>query len=144
MASLTLGTRGSLLALTQSRTTKAELEADGSVRVALEIIRTTGDVRIDEPLPEIGGKGLFTQELDEALLDGRVDLAVHSLKDLPTELPDGLCLAATPLRVDPRDVLVGPKGETDHSGLPEEGCRGGYELPEARRPAEVLSARCRA
>ena len=66
---------------------------------------------IDEPLPEIGGKGLFTQELDEALLDGRVDLAVHSLKDLPTELPDGLCLAATPLRVDPRDVLVGPKGE---------------------------------
>ena len=111
MASLTLGTRGSLLALTQSRTTKAELEADGSVRVALEIIRTTGDVRIDEPLPEIGGKGLFTQELDEALLDGRVDLAVHSLKDLPTELPDGLCLAATPLRVDPRDVLVGPKGE---------------------------------
>ena len=111
MASLTLGTRGSLLALTQSRTTKAELEADGSVRVALEIIRTTGDVRIDEPIPEIGGKGLFTQELDEALLDGRVDLAVHSLKDLPTELPDGLCLAATPLRVDPRDVLVGPKGE---------------------------------
>jgi hydroxymethylbilane synthase len=111
MSSLTLGTRGSLLALTQSRTTKAALEADGSTHVALEIMRTTGDVQIDQPLPEIGGKGLFTQELDEALLDGRVDLAVHSLKDLPTELPDGLCLAATPARVDPRDVLVGPKGE---------------------------------
>jgi len=108
---LRLGTRGSLLALSQSRTTKAALEAQGVTQVELEIIRTTGDARLDKPLPEIGGKGLFTEELDQALLDGRVDLAVHSLKDLPTELPEGLCLAATPLRVDPRDVLVGPRDE---------------------------------
>ena len=89
----------------------AALQTDGSTRVELEIVSTTGDERIDEPLPEIGGKGLFTQQLDEAILDGRVDLAVHSLKDLPTALPDGLSLAATPARVDPRDVLVGPKGQ---------------------------------
>ena len=111
MSLLRLGTRGSLLALSQSRTTKAELEADGSTQVELEIIRTTGDVRLDKPLPDIGGKGLFSQELDEALLDGRVDLAVHSLKDLLIELPDGLSIAATPTRIDPRDVLVGPKHE---------------------------------
>ncbi len=99
------------MALTQSRTMKAALEADGATRVELEIIRTMGDDVLDKSLLEIGGKGVFTAELDEALLDGRVDLAVHSLKDLPTQLPDGLCLAATPTRVDPRDVLVGPKGE---------------------------------
>jgi hydroxymethylbilane synthase len=108
---LTLGTRRSLLALTQSRAVKAALEADGSTQVELEVLSTTGDERIDEPLPEIGGKGLFTAELDAALLDGRVDLAVHSLKDLPTVFPEGLCLAATPTRVDPRDVLVGPKDQ---------------------------------
>ena len=111
MALLTLGTRGSLLALTQSRAIKAALEADGSTQVELEVLSTTGDERIDEPLPEIGGKGVFTAELDAALLDGRVDLAVHSLKDLPTVFPEGLCLAATPTRVDPRDVLVGPKDQ---------------------------------
>ena len=107
MSCLRIGTRGSPLALRQSRTAQARLEEGGGVRVELEVIRTTGDERLDTPLPEIGGKGLFTQELDQALLDGRIDLAVHSLKDLPIELPDGLCLAATPPRVDPRDVLVG-------------------------------------
>ncbi len=99
------------MALTQSRTVKAALEADGTTRVELEIIRTMGDDVLDRSLPEIGGKGVFTAELDEALLRGTVDLAVHSLKDLPTRLPDGLCLAATPTRVDPRDVLVGRKDE---------------------------------
>ena len=90
---------------------KAALEADGTTSVELEIVRTMGDDVLDRSLPEIGGRGVFTAELDEALLTGRVDLAVHSLKDLPTQLPDGLCLAATPVRVDPRDVLVGRKGE---------------------------------
>lgn len=108
MSLLRIGTRGSRLALRQSRTAQAGLEKGGGVRVELKVIRTTGDERLDQPLPEIGGKGLFTEELDRALLDGKIDLAVHSLKDLPTELPPGLCLAATPLRVDPRDVLVGP------------------------------------
>ena len=110
MTVLKLGTRGSLLALAQSKLTASALEAIGVDEVSLEVIRTVGDEHIDRPLHEIGGKGLFTRELDEALLSERVDLAVHSLKDLPTLLPEGLCIAATPSRVDPRDVLVGPEG----------------------------------
>ena len=110
MTVLRLGTRGSLLALAQSHWTAAALEANGVPRVSLEVIRTVGDEHLDQPLHEISGKGLFTRELDEALLSGRVHLAVHSLKDLPTVLPEGLCIAATPSRVDPRDVLVGPEG----------------------------------
>jgi hydroxymethylbilane synthase len=73
----------------------------------IEIIRTTGDKITDVPLAKVGSKGLFTKEIEEALLDGRADLAVHSLKDLPTEVPEGLALAAVPQREDPRDALVG-------------------------------------
>ena len=73
----------------------------------IEIIKTTGDKITDVPLAKVGTKGLFTKEIEEALLDGRADLAVHSLKDLPTELPDGLVLAAIPEREDPRDAIVG-------------------------------------
>ena len=110
MTVLKLGTRGSLLALAQSNWTASALKTNGASGVSLEIIRTVGDEHLDQPLHEISGKGIFTRELDEALLDGRVQLAVHSLKDLPTVLPEGLCIAATPTRVDPRDVLVGPEG----------------------------------
>ena len=110
MTVLRLGTRGSLLALAQSKWTAAALETNGAPEVSLEVIRTVGDEHLDQPLNEISGKGVFTRELDEALLGGRVHLAVHSLKDLPTILPEGLCIAATPCRVDPRDVLVGPEG----------------------------------
>ncbi len=110
MTVLRLGTRGSLLALAQSNWTASVLEANGAPEVSLEVIRTIGDQHLDQPLHEISGKGLFTRELDEALLSERVDLAVHSLKDLPTVLPEGLCIAATPSRVDPRDVVVGPEG----------------------------------
>ena len=110
MAVLRLGTRGSLLALAQSNWTTAALEANGVDQVSLEVIRTVGDEHLDQPLHEISGKGVFTRELDEALLGDRIQLAVHSLKDLPTVLPEGLCIAATPSRVDPRDVLVGPEG----------------------------------
>ena len=106
-----LGTRGSLLALTQSKWVAAALEGSGGPRVEVEIIRTVGDERLDQPPHEISGQGLFTRELDEALLSERVQLAVHSLKDLPTVLREGLCVAATPRRVDPRDVLVGPEGK---------------------------------
>ena len=109
MTDLRLGTRGSLLARTQSQWVAAALEANGVPRVDLEVIRTVGDEHLDQPLHEIPGKGIFTRELDEALLSDRVQLAVHSLKDLPTEMPEGLCIAATPKRVDPRDVLVGPE-----------------------------------
>lgn len=111
MKTLRLGTRGSALARTQSEQVRAALESLGHLRVELEIIRTSGDLHRNRPLPEIGGKGLFTRELDRALLDGAIDLAVHSLKDLPTETPDGLVLAAVPLREDPRDVLIGREGQ---------------------------------
>ncbi|NIP59511.1 MAG: hydroxymethylbilane synthase [Gemmatimonadetes bacterium] len=111
MKTLRLGTRGSVLARTQSQHVREALEGGGDLRVELEIIRTSGDLYQDRPLPEIGGKGLFTRELDRALLDGAIDLAVHSLKDLPTETPDGLLLAAVPLREDPRDVLIGREGQ---------------------------------
>ncbi len=107
---LKLGSRGSKLALTQSRTVAAAIEALGSASVELEVIETTGDADQDRPLPEIGGKGLFTQELDNALLEGRIQFAVHSLKDLPTDMDPRLCVTATARRVDPRDVIVGPAG----------------------------------
>jgi len=110
MTVLKLGTRGSLLALTQSKWVAAAFEANGGATVEVEVIRTEGDERLDQSLHEIGGQGVFTREIDEALLGERVQLAVHSLKDLPTQLPEGLCIAATPTRVDPRDVLVGPGG----------------------------------
>ncbi len=80
-----------------------------ATRCRIEIIKTTGDKITDVPLAKVGTKGLFTKEIEEALLDGRVDLAVHSLKDLPTELPAGLVLAAVPEREDPRDAMVGKR-----------------------------------
>lgn len=120
MKELRLGTRGSTLALTQSRLVKDALEARLDISVELVVVRTTGDDRQDRPLPEIGGKGLFTRELDRALLAGDLDLAVHSLKDLPTDQPDGLVVAAIPEREDARDVLIGPEGsDTSLRSLPE-------------------------
>lgn len=106
---LRLGTRGSPLAVIQSQWVARQIEEASNVAVSLEIIRTSGDIQQDRPLYEIGGKGLFTKELDLALLDGAIDLAVHSLKDLPTDLPNGVSIGAVPVREDPRDVLIGPK-----------------------------------
>ena len=103
---LTIGSRGSTLALWQANWVKAQLEALGET-CRIEIIRTTGDKITDVPLAKVGTKGLFTKEIEEALLDGRVDLAVHSLKDLPTIMPAGLVVTAIPEREDPRDALVG-------------------------------------
>ncbi|HVH68141.1 MAG TPA: hydroxymethylbilane synthase [Gemmatimonadales bacterium] len=100
-----LGTRGSRLALWQAEWVKATL-ANSGVAVALEIITTRGDAEIDRPLHQLEGKGFFTKEIEEALLDGRIDVAVHSLKDLPTSLPDGLALAAVPRRADAVEALV--------------------------------------
>lgn len=105
---LTIGSRGSLLALWQANWVKARLEALGA-ECDIEIIRTTGDKITDVPLAKVGTKGLFTKEIEEALLDRRVDLAVHSLKDLPTVVPDGLVVTAIPEREDPRDALVGKR-----------------------------------
>lgn len=100
-----IATRSSELALRQARLVLAALEGRG-VPAELVAFKTTGDKRLDEPLSEIGAKGLFTRELEEALLDGKVDCAVHSLKDLPTESPPGLAILALLEREDPRDVLV--------------------------------------
>jgi hydroxymethylbilane synthase len=105
---LIIASRGSQLALWQARWVEAQLHAAGR-DARIEIIRTTGDKITDVPLAKVGGKGLFTKEIEEALLDGRADLAVHSLKDLPTELPAGLVLAAIPEREDPRDAVIGGK-----------------------------------
>ncbi|MCY4648712.1 MAG: hydroxymethylbilane synthase [Gammaproteobacteria bacterium] len=108
---LRLGTRGSTLALIQSRQVASALEAAAGASVSLHTIRTRGDEQADASLARIGGEGVFTSALDGALLDGAVDVAVHSLKDLPTRMTPGLCVAATPPRADPRDALVLPPGD---------------------------------
>jgi hydroxymethylbilane synthase len=105
---LVIASRGSQLALWQARWVEGQLTAAGHA-CRIEIIRTTGDKITDVPLAKVGSKGLFTKEIEEALLDGRADLAVHSLKDLPTELPEGLLLAAVPEREDPRDAVIGKR-----------------------------------
>jgi hydroxymethylbilane synthase len=130
---LKIGTRGSPLALAQAEMTRAALaEArPAGLAVPLEmteivVIKTTGDHVLDRPLSEIGGKGLFTKEIEEALLDGRIDLAVHSMKDMPTELPPGLVIPALLPREDPRDVLI--LGEALAAT-----CKGVADLPEGAR-----------
>lgn len=103
---LVIGSRGSPLALWQARHVAARLDGLG-VSTRLEIIRTTGDRLQAASLIQAGGKGLFTKEIEEALLNGSIDLAVHSLKDLPAGMPAGLAMAAIPEREDPRDAIVG-------------------------------------
>src|SRR5215467_6517198 len=105
---LTIGSRGSKLALWQANWVKDQLAAKGH-ETRIEIIHTTGDKITDVPLAQVGSKGVFTKEIEEALLAGAIDLAVHSLKDMPTDLPNGLILAAIPAREDPHDALVGMK-----------------------------------
>jgi hydroxymethylbilane synthase len=111
VTALRIASRGSELALWQSRAVQSALRAaDPALAVEIDVIKTTGDVIQDVPLAKIGDKGLFTKELDAALLAGAADLAVHSLKDVPTRLPAGLVLAAVTAREDPRDVLLLPPG----------------------------------
>ncbi|MEX2571617.1 MAG: hydroxymethylbilane synthase [Gemmatimonadota bacterium] len=106
-----IASRGSQLALWQAESVRAQLiEAHSALRVEIAVVKTTGDKILDVPLARIGDRGLFTKELDEAILAGRADLAVHSLKDVPTTLPDGLTLGAIGRRADPRDALIGPLG----------------------------------
>ena len=104
---LVIGSRGSPLALKQADLVKSRLrQANPLLPVIVRRIVTTGDQRSGPPLHQIGGKGVFTKEIEEALLRGEIDLAVHSLKDLPTELPDGLCLGAITSREDARDAFL--------------------------------------
>src|SRR5215813_8626778 len=111
---LRIGTRGSPLALWQAREVRAHLAAAHGVEpeaIAIEAIRTTGDVIQDRPLSDAGGKGLFTKEIEQALLDNAIDVAVHSSKDMPGFLPDGLVLAACLPREDARDALISRKAK---------------------------------
>jgi hydroxymethylbilane synthase len=136
---LRIGTRGSELARWQSDHVAGLLRALGH-DVEVQIFTTRGDVILDKPLPEIGGKGLFTAELEAALRQGVIDLAVHSLKDLPTEDAPGLAVVAIPERADPRDALVGPRpgAAASLAGLPR-GARVGTS--SLRRRAQLLEQR---
>ena len=103
---ITIGSRGSKLALWQAEHIADRLRGLGA-EVRIEVIKTTGDKIQDVPLAKVGGKGLFTKEIEEALLAGTVDVAVHSMKDMPTDVPDGLVISAIPEREEPRDALIG-------------------------------------
>lgn len=135
---IVIGTRTSKLALWQSEKIKEILESRWpDISCRLEPFVTKGDKTLDKPLPQIGGKGLFTAELEAALKDGRIDLAVHSLKDLPSEETPGLMVGAVCLRADVRDVLIASDGRT-LSDLPAGAVVGTSSL---RRKAQLLAHR---
>ena len=138
---LRIGSRGSPLALAQAEMVRARLAAAWPElaerhAIAVEVIRTTGDRITDRPLAEAGGKGLFTKEIEEALIAGRVDLAVHSMKDLPTVIPDGLVVPCLLQREDPRDALIGKVARV--ADLPRGAVIGTSSL---RRKAQLLARR---
>ena len=133
----TIGSRGSELALIQSNSVRCLLQQRNSaIRIEVSVIRTRGDAT-KSPLRDFGGQGVFTREIETALLDARIDLAVHSLKDLPTRFHDDLTLVATPVREDVRDVLV-CREDGDLAGLPEGALIGTGSL---RRQAQLLALR---
>jgi hydroxymethylbilane synthase len=137
---ITIATRGSALALWQAEHVKARLiEVAPGTEVELLTIKTSGDAILDVPLSEVGGKGLFVKEIEEALLDRRADLAVHSMKDVPPELAPGLALAATSTREDPHDALCCRPGTwTSLDALPERARVGTSSL---RRQCQLLARR---
>src|ERR1700690_2728840 len=132
---LRIGSRGSQLALWQANHIAGLLRGQEHT-VEIEIIKTTGDRLQEVTFAQVGSKGMFTKEIEEALAEGRIDLAVHSLKDLPTELPEPFALAATPPRVDPRDVLV----SVNYGSLAElpEGARVGTSSQRRRAQLKAL------
>ncbi len=137
-SSLVVGTRGSPLALWQAEWVQQQLrEIAPQLSVEVQRIKTSGDKILDVPLAKIGGKGLFVKEIEEALLRGEIDLAVHSMKDVPTALPDGLGILCIPPRENPQDVLVSRQGQTLEQ-LPT-GARIGTS--SLRRQAQLLRRR---
>ncbi len=133
-----IGTRGSQLALWQANHIKTTLESSFSgVLVELSIIKTKGDIILDVPLAKVGGKGLFVKEIEEALLDGRIDIAVHSMKDMPSDIPPGLCIGAIPERENPGDILITSSGKSFFQL--KTGARIGTS--SLRRSAQLLHAR---
>lgn len=142
-----IGTRGSKLALWQANWVKSEIEInDPAMDVELVIIKTKGDKILDVPLAKVGGKGLFVKEIEEALLDGRIDLAIHSMKDMPAEIPPGLCIGAVPVRENPSDVLISNKGlkleELKHGArVGTSSLRRSSQLRKARPDLEIFPLR---
>ncbi len=135
---LIIGTRSSKLALWQAEYVKSEIEKHFDfIDVELKTMTTKGDKILDAPLAKIGGKGLFTKELEQAMMDGEIDIAVHSLKDMPTAVPKGLVITAITKRLDAGDALVSPKYKTLEN-LPEGAKVGTSSL---RRRAQILAAR---
>ena len=135
---LRIGTRGSALALAQATLVQNQIQDHHpQITVELEIIKTTGDKIQDVPLAKIGGKGLFTKEIEMAILAGEVDLGVHSMKDVPTEIPDGLVIGITTIREDPRDAFISRKYQSLRE-IPRGGRIGTGSL---RRKAQLLHLR---
>jgi hydroxymethylbilane synthase len=136
MIRLKIGSRGSALALAQADWVKRKLEQTG-LKVEITVIKTSGDRFVDRTIQSLGGKGIFTKEIEDALLSGKIDLAVHSMKDLPTELPKGLAIAAVPQREDARDVLVSRKN------IPLRNLPKGAQLATGslRRKSQILNYR---
>lgn len=133
-----IATRGSRLAQWQAHFVRARLMATHpDLDVLIKIVKTKGDILVDAPLAQFGGKGLFVKEIEEALLDGRADIAVHSMKDIPIELPQGLILGAIPERENPLDVFLSAK-YSDLESLPPESKIGTSSL---RRQAQLLALR---
>ncbi|MEE8393461.1 MAG: hydroxymethylbilane synthase [Rhodospirillales bacterium] len=139
---LRIGTRGSPLALVQTNEVRdrlaaahQDLAAPGAIEIV--VIKTTGDKVLDRALSEVGGKGMFTKEIDEAMIGGSIDLAVHSMKDVPTWLPGGICLPCMLERQDPRDVFISNKAE-NIAGLAARSVIGTASL---RRRAQILNRR---
>ncbi len=138
MKKLTITTRGSKLALWQANYVKTRLEQNSpGLTVDLLVLKTKGDKILDTPLAKIGGKGLFVKEIEEALQDGRADLAVHSMKDVPVALPEGLVIGTIPEREDPTDTLLSVK-YASLADLPEGALVGTSSL---RRQAQLLTLR---
>lgn len=138
MAAVRIGTRGSALALWQAQHVRELLlRAWPGLTVGIEILKTQGDATLDTPLPQIGGKGVFTAELEAALRSGAIDLAVHSLKDLPTDESKGLTIGAIPKRANPHDALVS-RGSHTLESLPAHASVG---TSSRRRAAQLLVAR---
>ncbi len=133
-----IGTRGSALALAQTKAVADMLvKHNPDVRIETTVIKTKGDIILDTALSKIGDKGLFVKEIESALLEGSIDMAVHSMKDLPTESPAGLSIAAVPLREDPRDVFIGRNG----LGLDELPHGATIATGSLRRKAQLLAYR---
>ena len=144
---LTIGSRGSQLALWQAEWIQARLMAlHPDLSVVIKVIKTKGDKILDVPLAKVGGKGLFVKEIEEALLDGQVDLAVHSMKDMPGQIPAGLCIGAVPEREIPLDVLISKENKAFEALKPgarigTSSLRRSSQLRHARADIEIVPLR---